>query len=145
VLRVFHHSSYLPAYALTQMAGRAIGSVQIDEIFQGEVERRLSFILHAEDNDSEYITEDMVNPTLAGQTTGRSNNRLEWRNFAGKDMVKRVAEEMTKSRRTMSFQHFKTIFGTPDFMDCIKVRLPDMFKNLSCPEVGVEGGRMTFT
>ncbi|OCL00454.1 uncharacterized protein K441DRAFT_626083 [Cenococcum geophilum 1.58] len=125
--------------------GRAIGSVQIDEIFQREVERRLSFILHAEDNDSEYIAEDMVNLTLAGQTRGRSNNRLEWRNFAGKDMIKREAEEMTKSRRKTSFQHFKTTFGTPDFIDYIRVRLPDLFKNLSCPEVGVEGGRMTFT
>lgn len=127
------------------MLGRAIGSIQIDEIFQREVERRLSFILHAEDNDSEYITEDMIDLTLAGQTTGRSNNRLEWRNFAGKDMIKREAEEMTKSRKKTSFQHFKTTFGTPDFIDYIKVRLPDLFKNLSCPGVGVEGGRMTFT
>jgi len=127
------------------MSGRAIGSVQIDEIFQREVERRLSLILHAEDNDSEYIAEDMINLTLAGQTRDRSNNRLEWRNFAGKDMIKREAEEMTKSRRKTSFQHFKTTFGTPDFIDYIRVRLPDLFKNLSCPEVGVEGGRMTFT
>ena len=86
------------------MSGRAIGSVQIDEIFQREVERRLSFILHAEDNDSEYIAEDIVNLTLAGQTRGRSNNRLEWGNLAGKDMIKREAEEMTKSRRKTSFQ-----------------------------------------
>ena len=127
------------------MSGRAIGSVQIDEIFQREVERRLSFILHAEDNNSEYTAEDMANLTLAGQTGGRSNNRLEWRNFAGKDMIKREAEEMTKSRRKTSFQHFKTTFGTPDFIDYIRVRLPDLFKNLSCPDVGVEGGRMTFT
>jgi len=127
------------------MSGRAIGSIQIDEIFQREVEKRLSFILHAEDNDSEYITEDMVDLTLSGQTIGRSNNRLEWRNFAGKDMIEREAEEMTKSRKKTSFQHFKTTFGTRDFIDYIKVRLPDFFKNLSCPEVGVEGGRMTFT
>ena len=127
------------------MTGKAIGSVQIDELFQREVEKRLSSILLAEDNDSEYIAEDMVNLTLAGQTTGRSSNRLEWRNFAGKDMIRREAEEMTNSRKKTSFQHFKTTFGTPDFIDYIKVRLPDLFKNLSCPEVGVEGGRMTFT
>ena len=127
------------------MSGKAIGSVQIDETFQREVVRRLSFILHAEDNDSEYIAEDMANLTLAGQTRSRSNNRLEWRNSTGKDMIKREAEEMTKSRRKTSFQHFKTTFGTPDFIDYIRVRLPDLFKNLSCPEVGVEGGRMRFT
>jgi hypothetical protein len=60
-------------------------------------------------------------------------------------MIKREAEEMTKSRRKTSFQHFKTTFGTPDFIDYIRVRLPDLFKNFSCPDVGVEGGRMTFT
>jgi hypothetical protein len=114
-------------------------------MFQREVERRLSFILHAEDNDSEYITEDMVGLTLAGQTTGRGNNRLERQIFARKDMIKRMAEEMTKSRKKTSFQHFKTTFGTPDFIDYIRVRLPDLVKDLSCPEVGVEGGRMTFT
>ena len=127
------------------MTGKAIGSVQIDELFQREVEKRLSSILLAEDNDSEYIAGDMVNPTLTGQTRGRSNNRLEWRNLAGKDIIKREAEKMTKSLTQMSFQHFKKTFGTPDFIDYIKVRLPDLLKNLSCPEVGVEDGRMTFT
>ena len=125
------------------MTGKAIGSVQIDELFQREVEKRLSSILLAEDNDSEYIAEDMVNPTLTGQTRGRSNNRLEWRDFAGKDIIKREAEKMTKSLTTMSFQHFKKTFGTPDFIDYIKVRLPELLKNLSGP--GVEDGRMTFT
>src|SRR5712672_2144180 len=99
------------------MSGKAIGSIQIDETFQKEVERRLSFILDAEDNDSEYITEDTVNLTLTEQTGGRSNNRLEWRNLSGRDMIKREAEEMTKSLKKMSFQHFKTTFGTPDFID----------------------------
>ena len=127
------------------MSGKAIGSIHIDEMFQREVERRLRFILHVEDNDSEYTAEDMANLTLAGQTRGRSNNRLEWRNFAVKDIIKREAEEMTKSRRKTSFQHFKTTFGTPDFIDYIGVRLPDLFKNLSCPDIGVKGGRMTFT
>ena len=127
------------------MSGRAIGSVQIDEIFQKEVERRLNFILHEENNDSEHIAENMVNLTLAGQTKGQSNDRFEWRNSTMKDMIKREAEVMTKSRRKTSFQHFKRTFGTPDFVDYIRVRLPDLFKNISCPEVGVEGGRMTFT
>ena len=85
----------------------------------------------------------MVNPTLTGQTRGRSNNRLEWRNLAGKDIIKREAEKMTKSLTQMSFQHFKKTFGTPDFIDYIKVRLPELLKNLSGP--GVEDGRMTFT
>ncbi|OCL02749.1 hypothetical protein AOQ84DRAFT_443187 [Glonium stellatum] len=97
--------------------GKAIGSVQIDEAFQTEAERRLRIALHENGDEPEDATSDRI---------------------------KRAVDEMTKSLKGMSFQHFKTTFGTPQFLDYIKVRLPD-FKNVSCPEVGVEGGRMTFT
>ncbi|OCK87671.1 uncharacterized protein K441DRAFT_593263 [Cenococcum geophilum 1.58] len=98
---------------LDSLLGKATGSVQIDEAFQREVERR--------------------------------NNRLGWGNNTAKDVIKSMAEDMTKSRRGMSFQHLKKIFGTKLFTDNIKVQLPDLFKNFNYPEVGVEGGRMTFT
>ena len=127
------------------MSGKAIGSVQIDETFQREVERRLRLILHADNHELEYSEKDMLNRSLEEAAKSQSNNRLEWGNNTAKDIIKSMAEDMTKSRKGMSFHYFKKIFGTKSFLDNIKVRLPDLFKNFNYPEVGVEGGRMTFT
>ncbi len=81
----------------------------MDKAFQRETERRLRYLF----------------------ADGRSG--LE---DAAKDDIKSIADELTYSRRGLSFQHF---------VDYMKIRLPDILANYSCPEIGVEGGRMTFS